>query len=95
MNTHSHASEFCRQLLGALSDYIDGELEEALCQEIEKHLNTCQDCRIVVDTLRKTILLYRMADPAQLPEDVEERLFKALNLEPYLRRDSPTGEDTL
>jgi len=85
--THVHSHEDCRQLLGMLSDYIDGELEARLCEEIEAHLADCENCRIVIDTLRKTVLLYQMPDPPELPEDVELRLFKALDLEPYLRKE--------
>ncbi|MER3514316.1 MAG: hypothetical protein C4310_07945, partial [Chloroflexota bacterium] len=50
-----------RHLLGELSAYLDGELSEAICVEIERHLVECADCRIVVDTLHRTILLYRTA----------------------------------
>ena len=84
--------EPCRRLLGALSEYIDGELAEELCREIEAHLATCRNCRVVVDTLRKTILLYQMAAPPELPAEVEERLFRALDLTPYLRMASPVSD---
>ncbi len=73
--------EICRQLLRLLSDYIDDELEAALCRELEAHLAACENCRIVVDTLRKTVLLYRSAYPPTLPAEVEERLFQVLHLE--------------
>jgi LysW-gamma-L-lysine carboxypeptidase len=86
MTTHAHERDNCRWLLDALSDYIDGELDARLCQEIEAHLAGCENCRVVVDTLRKTVLLYRTPDPPALPGDVEERLFKVLDLEPYLLR---------
>ena len=47
----------CRHLLGQLADYVDGEASQALCQEIERHLSGCENCRVVVDTLRKTVTL--------------------------------------
>lgn len=74
----AHDREGCRELLGALSDYIDGELEAHLCQEIEKHLAECQNCQILVDTLRKTIWLYQQERPESLPQAVAERLRQAL-----------------
>lgn len=79
--------ENCRELLGSLSDYVDGTLEDTLCAEIERHLTDCNNCRIVVDTLKKTVFLVRegLEDPA-LPEDVRQRLFLALNLEEFLKR---------
>ena len=43
----------CKEMLGSLSDYIDGELEAELCAEIDRHVAECDNCSIVVDTLRR------------------------------------------
>ncbi len=78
----------CKSLLGFLSDYVDGELSDELCQEIQSHTAECQNCRIVVDTLRKTILLYHQSadEPIEISESIRQKLFKTLNLEDYLQR---------
>ena len=76
---HEHGP--CQELLGQLSDYIDGELEAALCAELEAHLAECPNCRVMVDTVRKTITLYRSQAPSELPVEVQERLFKVLELD--------------
>ena len=73
--------ETCRNLLSQLSDYIDGELEETLCAEIEQHMADCPDCRAVVNTLEKTIELYRNTERAEVPIDVQSRLYKVLKLD--------------
>jgi predicted anti-sigma-YlaC factor YlaD len=70
----------CQELLGQVSDYIDGELEAAVCAELEAHLAECHDCRIMVDTVRRTILLYRCEPDPKLPEGVRQRLFEVLKL---------------
>ncbi len=70
----------CRDMLGNLSDYIDGDLEAELCAEIEQHLAGCNNCRIVVDTLKRTVTLYHEHGHEPLPEDVKARLFDALDL---------------
>ncbi len=77
----------CREMLGSLSDYLDGEAEAEICAAIESHLAECENCRIVVDTLRKTIILYHQQAEEEplLPQDVRSRLFKRLNLEDYLK----------
>ena len=49
----------CKSLLGSLSDYVDGTAQEKICREIERHLSECEDCRVVVDTLKKTVYLYQ------------------------------------
>ena len=82
-STHNN----CEGLLGSLSDYIDGELGAELCRQIEKHIAECEDCRIVVDTTRKTIDLVHASNAPQtdLPDEVRNRLFKRLNLDDYVK----------
>ena len=75
----------CEHLLGQLSDYVDGELGQAMCEEIERHLAGCQNCRAVVDTLGKTVTLYQMTGAEPVPGDVQERLLKVLHLQDMLR----------
>lgn len=87
MNRHNH--ENCEQLLGSLSEYIDGELTPDLCEEIEKHLAGCDDCRVVLNTTKRTIdLVHAPIEKPDLPDDVRERLFKRLNLDDYLDQKS-------
>jgi len=38
----------------------------------------------MVDTVKKTILLYQSAQPAGLPDDVRRRLYQKLDLSDYL-----------
>jgi anti-sigma factor RsiW len=77
--------EECHHLLGSLSEYIDGTLEETLCREIKKHMGQCERCRIVVDSMNKTIYLYQSLDAGQsVPNDVRQRLFKRLDLDDLL-----------
>jgi anti-sigma factor RsiW len=70
----------CKEYLDWLSDYVEGELDPELCAEIERHMAECGDCRIVVDTLRKTITLYRNYGHEEVPADARERLYAVLKL---------------
>jgi anti-sigma factor RsiW len=86
MSDHEHSK--CRSLLGSLSDFVDGTLGEELCAEIERHVAECQNCHVVVDTLRKTISLYHESavETGEVPGVVRERLFRTLNLDDYIQR---------
>jgi anti-sigma factor RsiW len=53
MNEHIHKN--CEELLGSLSAYIDGDLPPELCQELERHLAGCDNCRVVLNTTKRTI----------------------------------------
>ena len=82
-----HRHEECRQLLSSLSEYVDGDLGQELCDEIELHMEDCDNCRIVVDTLQKTVYLYQTtSDPPAVPEDVRQRLFHRLDLDEFLAK---------
>jgi predicted anti-sigma-YlaC factor YlaD len=80
--------ESCRFLLSSLSEYMDGELGDELCAEIDRHLQNCDNCRIVIDSLKKTVYLYQLTsmEPPTVPEDVRERLYTRLDLSEFLDR---------
>lgn len=79
---HEH-NDLCAQLQAQLPDYLDGEARAEVCRAIEAHLAECEDCRIVVDTLKKTITLYRAAPRDAVPRDVHARLVRVLNLDDF------------
>ena len=74
----------CKEIITELADYLDEDLDPVLRASIEQHLAKCKDCRIVVDTCKKTIQIYCNSEPAPLPLDTRERL--RLALEKRLRR---------
>ena len=78
----------CHELVEEISEYVEGVLSVDLCVELEKHLGECANCRIVVNTLRKTVELYHDEgeQSQELPDGVRERLFLRLNLEDYLEK---------
>jgi len=75
--------EGCRHLLAGLSDYLDGEASAELCAEIQKHMADCGKCRVVINTLRKTVELYHRLPRPAFPDDARERLYKSLELSGY------------
>jgi predicted anti-sigma-YlaC factor YlaD len=73
-----HESGDCKHLLSDLASYLDGEAADSVCAEIERHLAECADCRAVVDTLHKTIYLYRTLPQPAFPDAARTRLIAAL-----------------
>jgi anti-sigma factor RsiW len=84
-HSHTHDPEKCRRYLGNLSEYVDGELCDELCQELEAHMAECENCRVVVNTLSKTVALYHQLPAPEMPNTVRERLYKVLNLDDLRR----------
>lgn len=83
-----HDGLICHDLLEHISEYVDGSLRVELCEKIEEHLDGCENCRIVIDTLKKTVELYQETSGEDvLPEEVRGRLFARLNLEDFVSRE--------
>ena len=81
------AHKNCRYLLSSLSEYVDGDLSDELCQEIERHMEGCRDCQVVINTLQKTVVLYHQTSgPPDIPSDVRSRLYKRLDLDEFLSK---------
>ncbi len=66
--------EDCKKDYERLSEYLDGELDDDLCREIEQHFRQCPECRECVDSMRKTIQLCKEVAKEEIPEDARERL---------------------
>ena len=68
----------CDELLAILNEYIDGEIDPRVCDELEAHLAECDPCRVVVDNTRQTIRLYRNEQEIELPAEFRQRLHQSL-----------------
>ncbi len=76
----------CQDFLNQVSDYLDDSIDPIICEELEKHLVDCSNCKVFVDTLRKTVYLFQQREAdIELPGEVRERLFKVLSLEDLIR----------
>jgi anti-sigma factor RsiW len=68
----------CRDVVRALSDYIDGTLAGAERGGVEEHLARCHECHVVLDTTQCTILLYRATRSTALVGEQRRRLLERL-----------------
>jgi anti-sigma factor RsiW len=64
----------CQDLLRLFADYLDGDLPDAVCAELESHLRKCQTCDCVVESLKKTIAMYRKMPEVPLPATIDQQL---------------------
>jgi anti-sigma factor RsiW len=68
----------CTQFLHELNDYLDDALDLAMRAELERHLTRCADCRVIRDTTRKIVRVYKGLEPCPIPPQLESRLLAAL-----------------
>ena len=45
----------CKAMFAELSNYLDEQLDDSLCEELEKHLNGCEPCKAFLSSLEATI----------------------------------------
>jgi RNA polymerase sigma-70 factor, ECF subfamily len=57
----------CKAMFAELSNYLDEQLDDSLCEELERHLNGCGPCQAFLSSLAATIEQCRKS-PAQDPD---------------------------
>jgi RNA polymerase sigma-70 factor, ECF subfamily len=57
----------CKEMFAELSSYLDDELDDSLCEELEKHMDGCDPCEAFLANLEKSIAQCRSA-PNELPD---------------------------
>ena len=77
----------CEELLAALNEYVDGDLDPGICGPFQEHLSGCNPCQIVVDNIRQTIKLYKSAERYDLPAALHQQLSRALRAQWKARSD--------
>ena len=60
----------CRELFERLSEYVDGELPQEICEEIRHHIVGCEPCESFAKTLKKTADLCHRLPSKSIPPDV-------------------------
>jgi RNA polymerase sigma-70 factor (ECF subfamily) len=56
----------CKEMFAELSNYLDDELDDSLCEELEKHMDGCEPCKAFLASLEKSIEQCRQA-PSESP----------------------------
>jgi len=68
----------CKKLAQNLSGYIEGDANRELCGEIERHLSHCRRCSVLLDSVRKVLVIFGDEQTFELPMGYEERLHSFL-----------------
>ncbi len=68
----------CKDLLAELNTYLDDTTDPNLRQELQRHVNECPNCWVVVDTTQKTLKVFKGMEPQAIPPSIESRVMKVL-----------------
>ena len=62
----------CRHLFAQLSDYMDGVIDEAICDEMKRHISDCEPCQAFLSSLQDAVGRCRAYRPAMDSERAEQ-----------------------
>lgn len=62
-----------------ICDYLGGDLDSPLCQEIKDYMESCPECKIYFDSVKKTVVLCRENEEQfRLSKDAKNQLAKLI-----------------
>ena len=74
MSSDHHNHQHCLEMFEKLSEFIDGELDQATCAEIQKHAEDCVACFSCLETLKRTVALCKTVGDKPIPHNLSEKL---------------------
>jgi len=70
----------CIKSIEDICSELGEDLDSVKCLEIKKHLDECPTCCAYVDTLNKTVEIYKVLPDKDVPDSVHQKLWKVLKL---------------
>ena len=67
----------CRQVVGLVTEYLEGALSDADRRRFEAHIAGCPNCTEYLAEMRTTLRLMGRLDPERLPDHVQRELVRA------------------
>lgn len=70
----------CGKVYEHLCDNLDSKLDSESCRRIKAHIKGCKNCSALLDSLKKTVYLYKKYTIPELPQQSREKLFAVIRL---------------
>jgi anti-sigma factor RsiW len=71
----------CKHVWDQISGYLDGTLDPAMLEQVQKHLEHCELCSAILDSTRNILILTADERVFELPLGFSERLHARLEME--------------
>ena len=69
----------CDKVYLHICDHLDEEITSPRCRQIKQHLEECPNCRAYLDSLKKTIVLYKAMPEPSVPAGTHRELLKTIS----------------
>ena len=67
----------CQELVGVITDYLEGALSDIDRVRFEEHLKNCRHCRTYLEQMRQTIRALGRLPATSIPEKAKAELLAA------------------
>ncbi len=68
----------CKKTYRYVCENLDANLNSPTCIEIKKHLDHCTNCTAYLETLKKTVLLYKNQQSPALLKSTRKNLIRSI-----------------
>jgi anti-sigma factor RsiW len=83
----------CEHVWEHISEYIDGTVDAKLREDIERHLEHCEICSVILDSTRNILVLTADDRTFELPVGYSKRLHERLKEEIEKSQQEPPGDN--
>lgn len=68
----------CDEVYLHICDHLDEDIASPRCRQIKRHLDDCPNCSAYLDSLKRTIVLYRALPEPNVPAGTHRELFRTV-----------------
>ena len=69
-NSHKHSRSFHE-----ICDYLGEDLDSKLCKGVKEHLDSCPECKIYIDSIKKTVKLCKENEKSyKTPKNCKDKI---------------------
>jgi RNA polymerase sigma-70 factor (ECF subfamily) len=68
----------CPDVVNLLSRHLEGEIGPEACAEMERHVASCDRCRVECDSLRETLRLCGSVPSPEVPDSLKESIRRGI-----------------
>jgi hypothetical protein len=77
---HRHTTT-CLDVARHIQERLDYQLSRSAYRQIKRHIERCPNCTAYLDSLKKTVYLYRHEPDPRLPSRTRKKLYAVLHLQ--------------
>lgn len=70
----------CSEVAKHICDNLDSQLETPRCREIRRHIQECPNCCAYLDSVKKTVHLFRIEEAPHFSDKAHRKLMALLKL---------------